>query len=143
AIPSAAFGQRTDENAVAAAEDAFGTNIGDEQIGLYSPGEVRGFSPITAGNIRLEGMSIDRPAGFSNRLIERSTVRVGLTAQNYPLPAPTGVVDYRSRRPSSAPVVSTVIGFGPYDAMRVEIDASSPLAGERLGAAVGASISSE
>jgi hypothetical protein len=33
ALPSAAFAQRTNDNAVKKAEDAFGTSVGDEQIG--------------------------------------------------------------------------------------------------------------
>lgn len=51
ALPSHA--QRVGENPVTAAEDAFGTSVGGESIGLYHPGNVRGFSPITAGNVRL------------------------------------------------------------------------------------------
>ena len=42
---------RADDNAVTAAEDAFGSSIGNESIGLYSPNQVRGFSPVVAGNV--------------------------------------------------------------------------------------------
>jgi len=142
-IPAAAFAQRTGEDVVASAEDAFGSNIGNERVGLYSPGEVRGFSPITAGNIRIEGVYIDRPADFTGRLVERSTVRVGLTAQNYLFPAPTGVVDYQLRSASAEPVVSAVVGFGPFEAMKLEVDGSFPIAGQQLIAMTGASISAE
>ena len=41
-----AWAQRADDNAVKSAEDAFGTSIGTENIGLYRPVEVRGFSAI-------------------------------------------------------------------------------------------------
>jgi len=34
--PGPAFGQRADENAVTAAQDAFGTSIGFQNVGLYS-----------------------------------------------------------------------------------------------------------
>ncbi|MEM9316643.1 MAG: hypothetical protein AAGA95_18690, partial [Pseudomonadota bacterium] len=59
---------------VRAADDAFGASVGEEQIGLYSSGNVRGFSPTSAGNIRLEGLFIDRQAGFSWRLVSGSSI---------------------------------------------------------------------
>ena len=55
-VATPAFAQRTDNNAVASAEDAFGkTVVGDEQIGIYNPDDVRGFSPVSAGNLRAIG----------------------------------------------------------------------------------------
>src|SRR5688500_16025319 len=90
----AAHAQRADENAVKSADDAFGTSVGNERIGLYSDGDARGFSPVAAGNIRIEGLYIDNPTGFSSRLVSGSTLRVGIAAQGYPFPAPTGLVDY-------------------------------------------------
>ena len=50
-----AVAQRADENAVRVAGDAFGTSVGNEKIGHYDAGNVRGYSPITAGNVRIEG----------------------------------------------------------------------------------------
>ncbi|MDZ4373466.1 MAG: TonB-dependent receptor, partial [Phenylobacterium sp.] len=94
---SAAYAQRADENAVKAAEDAFGTSVGAERIGLYSDSDARGFSPIAAGNIRIEGLYIDNPVGFTSRLAAGSTLRVGIAAQGYPFPAPTGLADYALR----------------------------------------------
>ena len=87
AIATPALAQRVTDNAVTSAEDAFGTSIGNERVGLYSSSEVRGFSPITANNIRLEGLYMDRPASFTDRLVESNLIRVGLTAQNYLFPA--------------------------------------------------------
>ena len=75
-----AYAQRADENAVKAAGDAFGTSVGNEQIGLYGTGDVRGFSPVTAGNIRIEGLYVTEHGGFTSRLVSGSTIRVGLTA---------------------------------------------------------------
>ena len=48
-----AWAQRADDNAVAAADDAFGTTVGNESIGLYTTGNARGFSPVQASNVRL------------------------------------------------------------------------------------------
>jgi len=57
AFVPAALAQRTDENVTTQSEDAFGRSVGTEQLGIYSQGEVRGFSPIDAGNTRIEGLS--------------------------------------------------------------------------------------
>ena len=63
----AANAQRAGENAVAAAEDAFGTAIGTESIGLYSTTSARGFSPSDAGNVRIDGLYFDQQAAPNNR----------------------------------------------------------------------------
>lgn len=135
--PAAA--QRVNDNAVASAEDAFGAGIGTEKIGLYSASDVRGFSPVTAGNIRLEGLYVDRPASFTDRLVESNTVRVGLAAQNFLFPAPTGVVEYRLRRAGDRRIVSVLAGYGPMGGGRLEVDAQIPLAAG-LSLAAGAAI---
>jgi iron complex outermembrane receptor protein len=132
--PAAA--QRADDNPVTAAEDAFGSSIGGDDIGLYSATDVRGFSPIDAGNVRLEGLAVDRQAEFTSRLVAGNSVRVGLSAQNYPFPAPTGIVDYRLRKPGDARVLSVVAKADSYGASLLEADALLPL-GEPLGLAAG------
>jgi iron complex outermembrane recepter protein len=80
----ASLAQRADENAVAAASDAFGNTIGTESIGLYSTTNVRGFSPITAGNLRLDGLYFDQLDFLNPRLFEDTVIRVGPSAQGYP-----------------------------------------------------------
>jgi iron complex outermembrane receptor protein len=137
-----AWAQRTDENAIRSAEDAFGTSVGNERVGLYSPFGARGFSPVQAGNVRINGMYIDYQADLSDRLISGSNVRVGLTAQGYPFPAPTGVADFSLRLPGSEAVASTVIGVGPYEGPRVEVDAQLPLTAT-LGLAGGIGINGQ
>jgi iron complex outermembrane recepter protein len=77
-----ALAQRAGENVVTAASDAFGTSVGNEKIGLYNVADVRGFSPITAGNVRIEGLSVTEHGGFTSRVVSGSTIRVGLTAQS-------------------------------------------------------------
>lgn len=64
-------GRRSRENAIAAAEDAFGTSIGRETIGLYDSGSVRGFSPTTAGNVRVEGLYFDQQGGLNVTVVWR------------------------------------------------------------------------
>ena len=113
-----AHAQRTQENAITSASDAFGTSIGNETIGLYRDNNVRGFSPITAGNRRIEGMYFDLGGnGLTPRLTARSVVRVGLPALNYLFPAPSGIVDYTLRpsddtpgaaSPSAGPIMAAI-----------------------------------
>lgn len=138
-----AFGQRADDNAVTAAEDAFGATIGNESIGLYSSSQVRGFSPVTAGNVRIEGMYFDRQGTLPTRLVEGSTIRVGLSAQSYPFPAPTGIVDYRLHKPGDQRLLSVVTGLNAYASPSLELDAKVPLIDDRLGIAAGISYAHE
>jgi iron complex outermembrane recepter protein len=142
ANPGAAWGQRTGENAVASAQDAFGTSVGSERVGLYFPQSARGFSPVQAGNVRINGLYFDYQADLNQRLVSGSNVRVGLTAQGYPFPAPTGVADFSLRLPESEAVASTVIGLGPFGGPRVEVDAQLPVT-ETLGVAAGIGINGE
>ena len=134
-----ALAQRTGENPVASAQDAFGTSIGNERVGLYSPFSARGFSPVQAGNVRINGMYIDYQADLNQRLTSGSNVRVGLTAQGYPFPAPTGVADFSLRLPGSEAVASVVAGIGPFGGPRLEVDAQLPVTGT-LGLGVGAAV---
>lgn len=135
--------QRADDNAVTAAEDAFGSTLGDESIGLYSSSQVRGFSPVTAGNVRIEGLYFDRQASLPTRLVPGSTVHVGLSAQGYPFPAPTGIVDYRLHKAGDERIISVAASLDPYVSPSLEIDAKIPLIAERLGVAAGISYAHE
>ena len=137
-LASPAFAQRTDDNVVTQSDDAFGKTVGDEQSGIYNPGDVRGFSPIDAGNVRIEGLFFDQQAGLTDRLIEGSSIRVGISAQGYPFPAPTGIVDYDLRRPGAKNLVSVALNYGPFGGRSAEFDAQLPLDGDRLGIAAGA-----
>lgn len=132
-----AWAQRASENAVEAAGDAFGTSVGNERIGLYSADNARGFSPITAGNIRIEGLAVTEHGGFTQRVVSASTIRVGLTAQGYPFPAPTGIADYTLRRSGNDAVLSPVLYFGPNGGAGIEVDAQIPIVRDRLSLAAG------
>ncbi|MBM3513910.1 MAG: TonB-dependent receptor [Alphaproteobacteria bacterium] len=133
-----AVAQRANENAVVMAEDAFGTQVGNESIGLYNAADVRGFSPTEAGNLHIEGLYFDRQGDHTNRIIASSTVRVGLSAQSYPFPAPTGIVDFSLRRPGEKPVTSAVFTYGPFDQAQLEVDTQLPISAEKLSVGAGA-----
>jgi iron complex outermembrane receptor protein len=127
AAATPALGQRAGDNAVTGAGDAFGRSIGNERVGLYTDADVRGFSPVQAGNLRIDGLYWDRQGDASARLISGVNVRVGLTAQGYPFPAPTGVVDYTLRNSAPEPLLSTVVHAGPFDGYGLELELSLPV----------------
>jgi len=137
AAATPAWAQRTNENAVRAAGDAFGTSVGNERIGLYNVGEVRGFSPVTAGNIRIEGLAVTEHGGFTSRIVSGSTIRVGLTAQSYPFLAPTGIADFSLRNSGNDAVLSPAFYLGPNGSKTVEVDAQLPILPDRLSVAAG------
>lgn len=137
---SPALAQRTDDNAVASAEDAFGTSVGDDSIGIYSAYNVRAFSPVDAGNVRIEGLYFDQQTDLEGRIIGGSTIRVGISAQSYPFPAPTGIADFALRKPGASPLASIGVGFGPWNGGRGEVDFELPIDGDRLGIAAGAGL---
>jgi iron complex outermembrane receptor protein len=116
--------QRSSEDAVAQAADAFGMTVGREAIGLYSAGNARGFSPTQAGNLRIDGLYFDQVAnGLVTRIVRSQTVHVGIAAQGYLFPAPTGVVDYQLRTPGNETLVSELIGDASYGQAYSETDA--------------------
>jgi iron complex outermembrane recepter protein len=136
-LPPSALAQRTDDNATAESDDAFGRSVGDETVGIYNEGDVRGFSPIDAGNVRMEGLYLDRQTDPNGRLVEGSAIRVGIAAQSYPFPSPTGIVDYDLRRVGDQRVISPVLSYGPFGSTGAEVDAKLPLIRERFGIAAG------
>ncbi len=89
-----ALAQKTDQNATTQSTDAFGRSVGNERNGLYGNSQVRGFNPVDAGNVRLGGLYIDLMDRVPQRISDENTVRLGIAAQGYPFPAPTGLVDY-------------------------------------------------
>jgi len=132
--------QHASDNPVTAAQDAYGLTLGLESVGIYSPGLIRGFSPQAAGNVRVDGVYFDEQGGLSNRVIDGSTIRVGITAIGYPFPAPTGIVDYNLRSVGDGTPSGTIIAnVGPYEAWGVSIDGIVPLEGNELVLPIGVS----
>ena len=139
-FPIAAHAQWASENVVTTAQDAFGTTIGDDSIGLYSSQEARGFSPKDAGNMRIEGLFYDQQGnfGYANQVGKSTTMRVGLSAQSYPFPAPTGIADIRLRLPGDQTILSVSSFYGPYGASYGgQVDLEMPLISKKLGAVFG------
>lgn len=133
--PTAA--QRASDNAVLAADDAFGVSVGRESIGLYTPDNVRGFSAIDAGNARLDGLYFDPVRLPSARLQESTNIRIGIAAQGFAFPAPTGVVDYTLRYPGDVLKASAFASADTYGFVVGEVDAELPIVRDKLGVGVG------
>ena len=128
---NSAQAQRASENAVTVAEDVFGTTVGNESIGIYNNFDVRGFSPLQAGNVRIEGLYFDQVGDENDRIEESSRIRVGIAAQGYAFPAPTGVVDYSLRKPGGAADLSVLSEGGSFGYYTMQFDGALPL-GDKL-----------
>jgi iron complex outermembrane receptor protein len=134
AIADIAAAQRAEENAVTAAQDAFGTSVGLQSVGLYSPNDARGFSPQQAGNLRIEGLYFDQQTWITDDCMVRgTTMRVGIAAQSYSFPAPTGIADLSLRTPGDKALSSAVLTRGPFNAATADVETQIPLAGRTLG----------
>lgn len=134
-----AHAQRAGESAVDAAEDAFGTRVGNESLGLYGPYNARGFSPGAAGNMRIEGLYFDQQAQLNNRNSRGNAVRVGVSAQSYAFAAPTGIADFSLRLPGEKKIISTLVQYGQFDTYNIEVDAQVPVT-EKFSVGLGASL---
>lgn len=137
AINSQAWAQdRAADNAVTQAEDAFGFSVGRESIGIYNAGNVRGFSPSAAGNLRIDGLYFAPVADLLSPLVDSVSVKVGLSAQGYPFVAPSGIVDQALRKPADRNGASIVTNFDSYGSFGAEVDGSLVLS-DKLAVAYG------
>jgi iron complex outermembrane receptor protein len=119
--------ERSHENAVTQAEDAFGFAVGRESLGIYNAGNARGFSPTAAGNLRIDGLYFDQMFNLPSTLVDSQSIKVGLSAQGYPFAAPSGIVDYTLREPGDEPGASIVTNFDSFGTLGVEVSGSQPL----------------
>jgi iron complex outermembrane receptor protein len=126
-IADGAHAQRAAENAVTQADDAFGTTVGNEKIGIYDEDDVRGFSPLQAGNERIEGLYFDKVGDENDRLQDSSRIRVGIAAQGYAFPAPTGIVDYALRTPGDVAHLSVLAEGNSFGYSTLQLDGGLPL----------------
>jgi iron complex outermembrane recepter protein len=136
---SALRAQHASDDPVASADDAFGLILGLEGVGMYGPGSVRGFNPQAAGNVRVDGLYFDQQGALSNRVVEGSTIRIGISEIGYAFPAPTGIVDYDLRHSGNGtPTATIVASAGPFQAQGLSIDGILPIDSSRLQLPMGA-----
>lgn len=133
------FAQQVDQNAITSAEDAFGTQIGNEEIGIYSSNSVRAFSPYQAGNNRIEGLYYSPVDGPSSLITSGSSVRVGFSSLGYAFPAPTGIAESNLKRAGDKPSGSTYISTNSYGGKYGEMNLSLPL-NDKFGVTMGANV---
>jgi iron complex outermembrane receptor protein len=131
-LPDPGAVRRGDENVISQANDAFGYSSGKESIGVYSMSNIRGFSPISAGNVRIDGLYFDQVFGLTNRVRESTSIRVGLSAQGLPFPAPTGIVDYQLYKPGPEGAVSALVSIDSWGTVTGETDFVFPLGPDGL-----------
>jgi len=135
------YAQHASDDPLATANDAFGLTLGLETIGLYGPGGVRGFNPQAAGNVRIDGLYFDQQGALSNRVVEGSTIRIGVSEIGYAFPAPTGIVDYDLRHPGNGtPSATVVASAGPFQGHGLSVDGNLPLISSALQLPMGASL---
>lgn len=80
--------------------------------------------------MRIEGLYFDQQAELNNRVSRGNTVRVGISAQAYPFPAPTGIADFSLRLPGDKPLTSVFLGLGVFSTAIAEVDTQIPLVQE-------------
>jgi iron complex outermembrane recepter protein len=133
-MPHAAHAQRASENVTTQSSDGFGKSVGNDKSGLYDTDDVRGFSPVDAGNVRLEGLYFDQVDRISSRLVDSTTIRVGPAALHYPFPAPTGIADFSINQAHGAAVHSLTLDTGSSNSLGIggSFEIKQPLSGERL-----------
>lgn len=119
-VPVAALAQRTDDNAVREAEDGFGFSVGDEEIGIYNIESVRGFSPVAAGNIRIDGLYVDIRGNFTDALMQGTGVKVGITAIRTPLLAPSGIGEIKLKQIGARAVSSAGLSVDEWGSAAIE-----------------------
>jgi iron complex outermembrane receptor protein len=119
-----ATAQRADANAVTNASDAFGFTLGTDTIGLYDSSNVRGFNPLVAGNLRMEGLYFDKQAYFTSALIDGYDIRVGASALDEPFAAPSGIVNDRMKPRGGPDSTSITLDYGPLGSWFTALDLS-------------------
>ena len=142
AAPEAARAQRAAENAVAGADDAFGSSVGLESTGIYSEQDTRGFSPSKAGNARIDGVYYDPVGTLSSRLRSANVVRVGFAAEDYPFQAPTGIIEYRLKPYPTELGASLAYNFMAFGGYIRELDLRVPI-GSRVAYVGGAAFADQ
>jgi iron complex outermembrane receptor protein len=66
-------------------------------------------------------------------MVRETTMRVGIAAQSYSFPAPTGIADLSLRIPGDKVLASAILARGPFDAASADLEAQLPLLDNTLG----------
>ena len=137
ALPGTAHAQRAAQNAVTESDDAFGTTVGLETTGIYTENNTRGFNPRKSGNVRIEGLYFDQAGPISSRLRQSTAIRVGFAAEDFPFPAPTGVIDNRLYPMPGSYGASIGLHSAAHGGKIGEFDLRLPLVKDHVGLNIG------
>ncbi len=142
--PEMALAQRASENAVATSDDGFGTAVGLETTGIYTDADTRGFSPLKAGNVRIDGVYYD-PIGssISGRVRASTAIRVGFAAADQLFHAPTGIVDFRFRPFPHQAGLSLSVSRTGFSGFVNEVDVRLPIIADHLSLTGGGSVANQ
>jgi iron complex outermembrane recepter protein len=66
-------------------------------------------------------------------MVREMTMRVGIAAQSYSFPAPTGIADLSLRTPGDKALLSAILTRGPFNTATAELETQIPLADRALG----------
>jgi len=66
-------------------------------------------------------------------MVRETTMRVGIAAQSYSFPAPTGIADLSLRTPGDKALVSAILTRGPFKTATADVETQIPLADRALG----------
>jgi iron complex outermembrane recepter protein len=136
-IPWARIQAQATANALAVAEDAFGSTEGSESIGIYDATSVRGFSLESAGNYRINGRYFVKNSGVSSYFVEKTIVRIGHNALWLDYPGPSGVVDYRLRDPRRDEPSLVTVGLDSYEQPLTELHFKHRSEDDSVAASIG------
>jgi hypothetical protein len=75
------------------ADNAYGLRVGNEEIGLYDTGSIRGFALDAGANYRLDGAFFTAFTERAERVEASAAIRAGPNLFAARFPSPTGVVD--------------------------------------------------
>src|SRR5437879_7567303 len=66
-------------------------------------------------------------------MVRETRMRVGIAAQSYSFPAPTGIADLSLRTPGDKALLSAILTRGPFNTATADVETQIPLADRALG----------
>jgi iron complex outermembrane receptor protein len=133
-----ALAQQAKNDALQEAEDAFGGSVGNEDVGIYTATNVRGFNPQQAGNARIDGVYFDQlSSSIAQRLRDKASIRVGFAALDTFAPSPTGIVALTTHVAGDEVIGTFSGGINAYSAHVESFDLKMPVIADYLSLGFG------
>lgn len=110
------------------------------QPGFHARTEIRGFDVADGQNYRYNGLTFLRQQLTPLENKERVEILKGLAAFEAGFAAPSGIVNYVTKRPGEAPITDLHLGFDQYGSALSHIDLSRRFADGAVGIRVNAAV---